>query len=88
MKATRPGSSALAAAAMALAVAVWPTNAFAHGARDYTVVEYHYFWIGPFRQALPGVQHIYYCDGDYEEIVVSPGSQGYAFSVTSSYGEC
>src|SRR5690606_33859396 len=88
-KKLRAGLAGIAAATMLAGAAVWSSNATAHGARDYAVVEFHYLTIGPYQNyVLPYAQHIYYCDGHYEDSGGAGPSTRLAFTETLEIGGC
>jgi len=86
--ANRKSLALLVAAAVAAGALMWPAPALAHGARDYSVIEFHYMRIGPFTYPVPYAQHLYYCDGHYEFTPGPGGSLGLAYTQTIEINEC
>ena len=87
-KSLRRSAGTIAAAATLVGAVMWPSAALAHGARDYSVIEYHYVQVGAFVQAMPYAQHQYYCDGHYEFTPGPGGSMGLAYTQTYYQNEC
>lgn len=83
-KKLRAGAAALIFAGATL----YAASAYAHGARDYAIIEYHYVAMGPYVYTVPYAQHLHYCDAHYEYTTSNGASLGLAYTQTTEFNEC